>query len=185
MINEIYSEAEDRMKKSIEVLKKEFASIRAGRANPALLDRIRVDYYGVPTPINQMANISVPEPRLLVIQPWDKSVIGDIEKAILKSDLGLNPNNDGSVIRIAIPQLTEERRKELVKLVKKKSEDFKVEIRNARRDANDQIKMFEKDGEISEDEARKSMEKIQELTDKYIENVNKILENKETEILEV
>ncbi|WP_028307335.1 ribosome recycling factor [Desulfitibacter alkalitolerans] len=185
MLNEIYSEAEERMKKTIEVLKKEFASIRAGRANPAILDKIRVDYYGVPTPINQMANISVPEPRLLMIQPWDKSVIGNIEKAILKSDLGLNPNNDGSVIRISIPQLTEERRKELVKMVKKKSEDFRVEVRNSRRDANDQIKMFEKDGEISEDDARKGIDKIQELTDNYIEKINQLLENKEMEIMEV
>lgn len=185
MLNEIHNEAEERMSKSIEVLKKDFASIRAGRANPAILDKIRVDYYGVPTPINQMANISIPEPRLLMLQPWDKSVIGNIERAILKSDLGLNPNNDGSVIRISIPQLTEERRKDLVKMVKKKSEDFRVEIRNARRDANDQIKMFEKEGEISEDDARKGAEKIQELTDKYIEKINKILDNKELEIMEV
>ena len=185
MINEIYSEAEERMKKTIEVLKKDFASVRAGRANPALLDKIRVDYYGVQTPINQMANISVPEPRLLMIQPWDKSTMGDIERAILKSDTGLNPNNDGSVIRISIPQLTEERRKELVKTLKKKSEDFRVEIRNSRRDANDQIKMFEKDGDISEDDARKGAEKIQELTDSYVEKINQLLENKEAEILEV
>ncbi len=185
MLKEIYSEAEERMGKSIDVLKKEFASIRAGRANPAILDKIRVDYYGVPTPINQMANISVPEPRLLLVQPWDKSVIGNIERAILKSDLGLNPNNDGSVIRISIPQLTEERRKDLVKMVKKKSEDFRVEMRNIRRDANDQIKMFEKEGEISEDDARKGTEKIQELTDKYVEKINQILENKEMEIMEV
>ncbi|MEW6623250.1 MAG: ribosome recycling factor [Bacillota bacterium] len=185
MISEILKEAEERMKKSIEALRKEFASIRAGRANPAILDRIRVDYYGAPTPINQMANISVPEPRLLVIQPWDKSIIGSIEKAILKSDLGLNPNNDGTVIRIAIPQLTEERRKELVKMIKKKAEEFRVDIRNIRRDANDQVKMFEKDGEISEDDARKGIVKIQELTDKYIEKISEVLNNKETEILEV
>jgi len=185
MLNEIYSEAEERMQKTIETLKKDLASVRAGRANPAILDKIKVDYYGVPTLINQMANISVPEPRLLMIQPWDKGVIGNIEKAILKSDLGLNPNNDGSIIRIAIPQLTEERRKELVKMIKKKAEDFRVEVRNARRDANDQTKMFEKDGEISEDDARKGTEKIQELTDSYIEKINKLLENKEAEIMEV
>ncbi|KUO52292.1 MAG: ribosome recycling factor [Desulfitibacter sp. BRH_c19] len=185
MLKEIYGEAEQRMGKSIEVLKKDFASIRAGRANPAILDKVRVDYYGVPTPINQMANISVPEPRLLMVTPWDKSVIGNIEKAILKSDLGLNPNNDGSIIRISIPQLTEERRKDLVKMVKRKSEDFRVEIRNARRDANDQVKMFEKEGEISEDDARKGVDKIQELTDKYVEKINQILENKEMEIMEV
>ena len=185
MLNEIYSEAEERMQKTIETLKKDFASIRAGRANPAILDKIKVDYYGVPTPINQMANISVPEPRLLMIQPWDKSSMSDIERAILKSDLGLNPNNDGSVIRISIPQLTEERRKELVKMSKKKAEDFRVEIRNARRDANDQTKMFEKDGEISEDDARKGTEKIQDLTDNYIEKINKLLESKEAEIMEV
>jgi len=185
MLNEIYSEAEERMNKTIENLKKEFTSVRAGRANPAVLDKVKVDYYGVPTPINQMANISVPEPRLLVIQPWDKAVMADIERAILKSDLGLNPSNDGSIIRIAIPQLTEDRRKELVKMVKKKSEDFKVDIRNSRRDANEQIKMFEKDGEISEDDARKGTEKIQELTDSYIENIGKLLESKEIEIMEV
>ena len=185
MLNEIYSEAEERMQKTIETLKKEYASVRAGRANPAILDKIKVNYYGSPTPINQMANISVPEPRLLMIQPWDKGSMGDIEKAILKSDLGLNPNNDGSVIRISIPQLTEERRKELVKMIKKKAEDFRVEVRNTRRDANDQIKMFEKDSEISEDDARKGTEKIQELTDSYIEKINKLLENKEAEIMEV
>lgn len=185
MINEIYSEAEEKMSRSIEALKRDFISIRAGRANPAILDQIKVDYYGVPTPINQMANISVPEPRLLLIQPWDKSVMANIEKAIMKSDLGLNPNNDGNVIRIAIPQLTEERRKELVKMVKRKSEDFRIEVRNTRRDCNDQIKMLEKEGEISEDEARSSMERIQEITDKYIETINQILDNKEVEIMEV
>jgi len=185
MLNEIYSEAEERMNKTIENLKRDFSSVRAGRANPAVLDKVKVDYYGVPTPVNQMANISVPEPRLLVIQPWDKAVIVDIERAILKSDLGLNPSNDGSIIRIPIPQLTEDRRKELVKMIKKKSEDFKVEIRNSRRDANEQIKMFEKDGEISEDDARKGTEKIQELTDNYIENIGKLLESKEIEIMEV
>ena len=185
MINDILSENEEKMKKSVEVLAREFASIRAGRANPAILDRIKVDYYGVPTPINQMANIAVPEPRLLLIQPWDKSVIGDIERAILKSDLGLNPNNDGAVIRISIPQLTEERRKDLVKMVRKKAEEFRVEIRNVRRDANDQVKMFEKDGEISEDEAKKGLEQIQELTNRYIDIISQVLENKETEILEI
>ncbi len=185
MITDIANETEGRMVKCIEVLQKELASIRAGRANPAILDGIKVDYYGVPTPLNQMSNISVPEPRLLLIQPWDKSVIGNIEKAIQKSDLGINPNNDGTVIRIAIPQLTEERRKELVKTVRKKAEEFRVDIRNHRRNANDQIKSLEKDSELGEDEAHKALDVIQELTDKYIENVSKVLENKEAEILEV
>jgi len=144
MIEEILMDSEDRMQKTIEVLRKDFASLRAGRANPAILDKVQVDYYGVPTPINQMANVSAPEARLLVIQPWDKTVIPTIEKAILKSDLGLNPSNDGTVIRIAIPQLTQERRKELVKTTKKKAEDAKVGIRNIRRDANEHLKSLEK-----------------------------------------
>ena len=144
-----------------------------------------MEYYGVPTPINQMANISAPEPRLLVIQPWDRSVIPSIEKAILKSDLGLNPTNDGSLIRISIPQLTQERRNELVKVVRKKAEEFRVIIRNLRRDANDKIKKTEKEHGISEDESRKAIEQVQKLTDKHIELIDKVLEKKEAEILEV
>lgn len=185
MVKDILLDAEDRMKKSIEHLKTDLASLRAGRANPAMLDKIMVDYYGEPTPINQLANITVPEARLLVIQPWDKSSIAEIEKAILKSDLGINPNNDGNVIRIAIPQLTEERRKDLVKVVKKRAEDNRVAVRNIRREANDMLKSSEKDKLISEDENKKGMEDIQKLTDKYIKEVDNILQAKEKDIMEV
>lgn len=178
-------DSEERMQKTIEVLRKDFASLRAGRANPAILDKVQVDYYGVPTPINQMANVSAPEPRLLVIQPWDKSIIPTIEKAILKSDLGLNPSSDGTVIRIAIPQLTQERRKELVKTVKKKAEDAKVGIRNIRRDSNDDLKSLEKSKDITEDESKKAQEDVQKATDRYINEVDKVLANKEQEIMEI
>lgn len=185
MIKEIVGEAEERMKKAIEVLRKDFASLRAGRATPALLDKVLVDYYGVPTPINQMANVSVPEPRLLVIQPWDKNVISVIEKALMKSDLGITPNNDGTVIRLAIPQLNQERRNELVKVVKKKAEETRVAIRNVRRDANEHLKVFEKEKEISEDENKRAQEEVQKLTDKLIKEVDQIVDHKEQEIREV
>lgn len=185
MIQELYNEAEGKMNKAIDVLKKDLASLRAGRANPGLLDKIVVDYYGAPTPINQMANISAPEARLLVIQPWDKSIMPEIEKAILKSDLGLTPSSDGTIIRIAIPQLTEERRRELVKVIKKKAEESKVAVRNIRRDANEELKLFEKEGEISQDDSRKGQDKIQELTDKYVKKVDDVMANKEAEIMEV
>lgn len=178
----ILKNAEERMKKAIDVLKKELASLRAGRATPALLDRVMVEYYGTPTPVNQLATISAPEPRLLVIQPWDKSVIGEIEKAIQKSDLGLTPMNDGNVIRIAIPPLTEERRAELAKVVKKHGEEAKVAIRNIRRDVNDELKGLEKDGQISEDELRRHQESVQKLTDKYTAEVEAVVEAKEKEI---
>lgn len=185
MVTDILQDAEERMKKSIEHLKADLASLRAGRANPAMLDKIMVDYYGEPTPINQLANITVPEARLIVVQPWDKTSIAEIEKAILKSDLGVNPSNDGNVIRIAIPQLTEERRKEIVKVVKKKAEDAKVAIRNIRRESNDMLKSSEKDKLISEDENKKAMDDIQKLTDKYIKDVDTILQAKEKDIMEV
>lgn len=185
MIKEVASEAEDKMKKALEVLRKDYGSMRAGRATPALLDKVMVDYYGVPTPINQMANVSVPEPRMLVIQPWDKSVIASIEKAIMKSDLGLTPNNDGTVIRLAIPQLTQERRNELVKGAKKKAEDARVAVRNIRRDANDHLKVLQKEKLISEDDDKRAMEDMQKLTDKYVKEIDHILEHKEQEIMEV
>lgn len=178
----ILKSAEERMKKAIDVLKKELAALRAGRATPALLDRVTVDYYGTPTPVNQLATITAPEPRLLVIQPWDKSTLGEIEKAIQKSDLGLTPMNDGNVIRIAIPPLTEERRAELAKVVKKHGEEAKVAIRNIRRDANDELKALEKDGQISEDELRRHQEAVQKLTDKYTAEVEALVEAKEKEI---
>lgn len=177
--------AEDRMQKAIASLKKELATLRAGRAHASLLDRVQVEYYGAPTPVNQLGTISTPDPRTIVIQPWDKSVIGDIEKAILKSDLGLTPSNDGGVIRINLPALTEERRMELVKMTRKYGEEGKVAIRNIRRDANDEIKKLEKSGDISEDESRRHQDEIQKMTDRYIGEVDKILAAKESEIMEV
>ena len=173
------------MDKAISVLRSEYAAIRAGRANPHVLDQITVDYYGVPSGIQQVANVSVPEPRMLLIQPWEKSLIKSIEKAILTSDLGINPSNDGSVIRLVFPEMTEERRKELAKDVKKKGDGAKVAIRNIRRDANDTVKKMNKGGEISEDEQKQLEEKIQKMTDKFIEKVDKEIEIKTKEILTV
>ncbi|MGI6328653.1 MAG: ribosome recycling factor [Dethiobacteria bacterium] len=184
-MEEIIKKTEDKMEKSIEVFKKELTTLRAGRAVPSLLDKVMVNYYNNPTPLNQLATISAPEPRLLVIQPWDKNVIGEIEKGILKSDLGLTPNNDGNIIRLPIPQLTEERRKELVKTIKKKAEETKVAIRNIRREANDLLKTEEKNGRISEDNLRLFQEEVQDLTKNETEKVDKILELKEKEIMEV
>ncbi|HEY8392501.1 MAG TPA: ribosome recycling factor [Capillibacterium sp.] len=173
------------MQKVIEVAKKDFATIRTGRANPAILDRVTVECYGSMMPLNQVANISAPEPRMIVVQPWDKSILASVERAILKADLGLNPTNDGNVIRLVIPQLTEERRRELVKLLKKDAEEKRVAIRNVRRDANDTIKKMEKDGTITEDESKKGIDDIQKLTDKYIAEIDKLAANKEQEIMEV
>ncbi|QTD42298.1 ribosome recycling factor [Sporosarcina sp. Te-1] len=181
----VLDQTKDRMEKAIAALTRELASIRAGRANASLLDRITVDYYGAPTPLNQMAGISTPEPRLLVIQPYDKSILGDIEKAIMKSDIGITPSNDGSIIRLAVPALTEERRKELVKLVKKEAEDSKVAIRNVRRDGNDELKKLEKTGDITEDELRREGDEIQKLTDSFIEKIDSIAKDKENEIMEI
>lgn len=185
MANPLLSEAEKNMKKTVEVVNKEFASLRAGRATPSLLDKIMVQYYGTPTPINQLANVSAPEARLLVIQPWDKTVLPEIEKAILKSDLGITPASDGNVIRLAIPQLTQERRAELVKVVKKKAEEGRVAVRNLRRDANDALKTRQKNGEISEDEQRRLQDEVQKLTDKYIKEIDNLLAAKEKEIMTV
>ncbi len=185
MPKQVIEQTKDKMAKTIQVYSRELASIRAGRASASLLDKISVDYYGAPTPINQMAGISVPEARLLVIQPYDKSILGDIEKAIMKSDLGITPTNDGSVIRIMIPALTEERRKDLVKQVKKEAEEAKVNIRNVRRDGNDDLKKLEKAGAITEDELRGYTEDIQKLTDANIEKIDAITKDKEKEILEV
>ncbi len=185
MIKDLLRDAESHMKGAIEATKKEFTAVRTGRANPGLLDRVVVEYYGTPTPLNQLANVSTPDSRVLVIQPWDKSVLGAIEKAVIKADLGLNPVNDGSVIRLPIPQLTEERRKELVKVVKKEAEEKKVAIRNLRRDANDKIKAMEKEGKVSEDEGKKGLDDVQKLTDKYVLEIDKLLEQKEKEIMEV
>lgn len=176
---------EDKMEKSLDVLLDEYASIRAGRANPHVLDRLRIDYYGTPTPIQQVGNVTVPEARMIVIQPWEKSLLKEIEKAILVSDLGINPTNDGNVIRLVFPELTEERRKDLAKDVKKKGEGAKVAIRNIRRDAMDSIKKMEKAGDISEDDLKQGEEKIQKITDKMIEKVDKAIETKTKEIVTV
>ena len=176
---------EDKMKKTLASLNSEYTTIRAGRANPHVLDRITVDYYGVPTPLNQVGNITVPEPRLLQIQPWDSSLIKAIEKAINTSDLGINPGNDGKVIRLVFPELTEERRKALTKDVKKKAEDAKVALRNIRRDAIDTFKKQEKKSEISEDDLKGLEEKIQKLTDKYVAEIDKACDEKSKDILTV
>ncbi len=173
------------MKKTVEVFRRELASVRTGRASPALLDKVMVDYYGTPMPVNQLATISVPEARLLVIQPWDKSSLPNIERAILKSDLGINPVSDGNVIRLVIPQLTEERRQELVKLVRKKAEEERVAIRNIRREANEMIKDLESESEISQDEARRALDRVQALTNEYIARIDQLLKKKEEEIMEV
>lgn len=181
----VMDQTKERMDKAIGSFTRQLASIRAGRANASLLDRISVLYYGAPTPLSQMAGISVPEARLMVIQPYDKTTLGDIEKAILKSDIGITPSNDGSVIRLAVPALTEERRKELVKEVKKEAEDSKIAIRNVRRDANDELKKLEKNGDITEDELRREGEEIQKLTDSYIVKIDELAKDKENEIMEI
>nr|WP_143756566.1 ribosome recycling factor [Clostridium pasteurianum] len=178
MIKDIINVAEEKMNKTISVLKNELASMKAGRANPAMLDRIQVEYYGSSTALNQLANVSAPEARVLLIQPYDKSAIKDIERAILMSNLGLNPSNDGSVIRLVIPELTEETRKNIVKSVKKAGEDGKVAIRSVRRDANDKIKALKKDNTITEDEVKKAEDDVQKKTDSYIKNIDEIVDKK-------
>ncbi|HZG61061.1 MAG TPA: ribosome recycling factor [Anoxybacillus sp.] len=185
MAKQVLTTAKEKMDKAIQAFSRELATVRAGKASPSLLEKVMVDYYGVPTPIIQLAGISVPEPRLLVIQPYDKSILKDIEKAILASDLGLTPSNDGSVIRITIPPLTEERRRELVKLVKKYAEEAKVAVRNVRRDANDELKKLEKNGEITEDELRGYTDDVQKITDEHIAKIDAITKEKEKEVMEV
>ena len=180
-----YSEIKEKMSKTISVFAENLAEVRAGRANPAILNKVKVDYYGVPTPISQMAGISVPEARLIVIQPWDASVLKEIEKEILKADLGINPNNDGKVIRLAFPELTEERRKEIVKDIKKMAEDAKIAVRAIRRDAIDVVRKQQKDSEITEDELKSAEDEIQKITDKNVEEIDKILENKEKEVMSI
>lgn len=185
MEEKIYADATAKMEKTIVTLKTDLNKVRTGRASLALLDDIRIDYYGTSTPLNQMATLAVPESRLITIQPWDPTTIGEIEKAILKSELGLTPMNDGKIIRINIPRLTEERRKELVKVVKKMGEAAKVALRNIRRDANEQVKGLEKNKKISQDQLHQWMDKVQAATDKYIEKVDTVLSAKEKEILEI
>jgi ribosome recycling factor len=185
MIKDIIHNSEEKMNKTISVLKKELASMKAGRANPTILDRVEVEYYGSMVPLNQVSNISAPEPRIILIQPWEKSSLKAIEKAILKSDLGLNPSSDGVAIRLIIPELTEETRRNLVKTVKKTGEEAKVAVRSIRRDSNDKIKALKKNSEISEDDMKKAEDDIQKKTDNFIKEIDKIIENKEKEIMSV
>jgi len=185
MISLILDDAETRMSKTVESLRQELKHIRTGKANPALLDNIRVSCYGQEMPLRQVASIAVPDPRQIVVQPWDKSILSEVERAIHKADLGLNPSNDGSFVRIPIPPLTEERRRDLVKAVKKLVEEAKIALRNIRRDANDQLKKGEKDGEITEDESRRGLEKVQDLIDKKSNELEEVLKRKEQEIMEV
>lgn len=180
-----FEKVEEKMNRAIEALEQNYAEVRAGRANPAILNKIKIDYYGTPTPINQVAGISVPEARLIVIQPWDMSVLKEIEKEILKSDIGINPNNDGKVIRLSFPELTEERRKEIAKDIKKLAEESKVSVRSARRDGMDEAKSMQKEGLITEDDLRDAEDKIQKLTDKKISEIDEILANKEKEIMSI
>ena len=185
MIDDIMKSQEEKMKKTLEGLKKDYGTLRAGRAAPSLLDKVMVDYYGTPTPVNQMASVTVPEARMIMIKPYDKGSLKEIEKAIQKSDLGLTPNSDGTTIRLAIPQLTQERRKELVKVVSKKAEEAKVAMRNIRRDGNEAIKKAEKNKEITEDDRKDAQEKIQKLLDKYIKLIDSTKASKEKEVMEV
>ncbi|MBS3732637.1 MAG: ribosome recycling factor [Desulfobacterales bacterium] len=185
MIDSIISEAKEKMNKSVDALKKDLKKIRTGRASLSILDDVRVDYYGTPTPLNQIASLSVPESRLITIQPWDPSAVKEIEKAIMKSNLGLTPSSDGKIIRITIPPLTEDRRKEIVKQVNKICEDYRIAVRNIRRDANDSLKTLKKDGDASEDDVSKGFDEVQKLTDEHIKQIDDIYKDKEKEILEV
>lgn len=181
----IFNKTKEKMEKCLDALNRDYKAVRAGRANPAILDRVTVDYYGTPTPINQMAAISVPEPRMLMIQPWDASTLKDIEKAINTAEIGINPSNDGKVIRLAFPALTEERRKELVKDISKRGEEAKVAVRNVRRDAMDDIKKLKKNNEITEDDQKNGEKKLQDITDNYIKQVEEMVKNKEDEVLSI
>ncbi|MGD9343734.1 MAG: ribosome recycling factor [Desulfuromonadales bacterium] len=185
MIADVKSNANAGMTKALESFKRDLSKVRTGRASLSLLDDIKVDYYGTPTPLNQVGSMAVPEPRLITIQPWEKNLIGDIEKAILKADLGLNPSSDGQVIRLVFPPLTEERRREMVKQVKRMGEDAKVGIRSVRRDANDTLRKLEKDKDITEDEQKRGEKDIQELTDDYVARVDKVIEEKEKDLMEI
>jgi ribosome recycling factor len=185
MLDDILKTAEHKMTRAVEVLGHDLQSVRTGRAHPALLDKVQVDYYGTPTPLNGVANISAPDPRMVLVQPWDRTMLGPIEKAIQKSDLGINPNNDGQVIRLVLPQLTEERRKELVKQVHHRTEEARIAVRNIRRDALDHLRKAEKDGGISQEDERRAQERLQKITDQFIKKVDDVSKRKETEVLEV
>ncbi len=184
MLDDVYKDIKKRMKKSVAKCEQELKGIRTGRASTALIEEIKVEYYGTPTPIKQLATLSVPEPRMVLIQPWDKGIINEIEKAIRNSGIGLSPSNDGNVIRVPFPPLTEERRRELVKIIKKIGEEYKIAIRNIRRDGNDEVKEMEKEKLISEDEARKALKEIQKITDEFIKAIDELIEKKEKEIME-
>jgi ribosome recycling factor len=185
VIEETYKSAEHRMNRAVEIMENELNSVRTGRASPSLLERVMVDYFGTPTPVNALATITVPEPRMIVIQPWDRSTIGPIERGIQKSDLGLNPSSDGTVIRLVLPQLNEERRRELVKTVRKRAEEAKVAVRNCRRDAAEELRKLEREHQISEDDHRRAAERLQKLTDSIIVKVDEVAQRKEREVLEV
>lgn len=185
MLDELFSAAEHKMQKAVEITRKDLGGIRTGRASPSLLDKVQVDYYGVPTPISAVASVSVPEPRMILIQPWEKTMVGAIEKAILKSDLGINPSSDGTAIRLALPQLTEERRKDLVKNVHRRAEEGRVAVRNVRRDAMDELKKLEKEKHVSEDEVKRGQERLDKLSHQYIAQVDEAGKRKEQEVLEV
>lgn len=185
MTDDVLKDAKSRMEKAVEATRREFRSVRTGRANPALLEQVKVDYYGVPTPINQVATVTVPEPRLLVVAPWDKKMVKDVERAILKSELGLTPSSDGAVIRLPIPPLTEERRRDLAKVVRRQTEEGRVAVRNIRREAKEMIEELEEAGEVSEDGAKRALEELQKLTDEFVAAVDRALEAKEKEIMEL
>jgi len=185
MIDEVMSEARTAMDKAVKALKKEMTKVRTGRATTTLLDDVRIDYYGVPTPLNQVATLSAPEPRLLTVQPWEKNLIPEIEKAIFKADLGLTPSSDGQLIRLPVPALTEERRKEMVKIIKRMGEEAKISVRNARRDANDTLKMLEKEKEITEDDLKRSEKEVQQVTDEFVATIDSVVQNKESEVMEI
>jgi len=185
MIKEVVGDMKSRMEKAVEALRKDLGKVRTGRASTALIEGLIVDYYGTPTHLSQMATLSVPESRLITIQPWDASAMSSIEKAIQTSDLGINPSNDGKIIRLSIPQLTEERRREMVKLAKKYSEDAKISIRNCRRDANELLKELEKEKDISEDELKRSQDEVQKITDDYVKKIDSVIANKEKDIMEI
>ena len=185
MIEDVFNNAKDRMTKAVEALRHELATIRTGRAHPGLVEHLRVDYYGVPTPLNQLATINVPDPRLLTIQPWDRQAMGAIEKAILKSDLSLTPTNDGTVVRLSIPQLTEERRRELVKVVHKKVEEGRVEVRNIRREGHEELRRLQREKLIPEDDQFRGQERLQKLTDEFVQQIDRLGEEKEAELLAV
>ena len=185
MINDVINDAKVHMQKAVDATKREFGAVRTGRATPALLERVTVDYYGVQTPVTQVASVTVPDPRLLVVQPWDKTLVKEVERAIMKSELGLTPSTDGAVIRLPIPTLTEERRRELVKVVRKHAEEGRVAIRNIRRDHKDKVEHLEKEGSVSEDDSRRAVDELQKLTDRYIKEIDGLLTAKEKEIMEV